>query len=215
MDRQRTRSLATPAITGFSRRVALRGLGGVGAAILATSVAGVARAETVGRRAHAMSVPAAADDPAAVVEAYVEAVNAADLEGILALYADDAVHIFLPTADGSAGVCHGKDQFRMWYEMSLANGDRIEIPDGALAVDGNQAAFVTRITSDPWRELGLDSLDAHSELVVIDGRIATHVVALSPESMRTLQSARGASAGPTTGREAATVALPNVVVGPH
>ena len=109
------------------------------------------------RIAKALFGPVASDDPAAVIDAYIAAVNAGDLEAILDLYADDAVHIFLPTPDGSAGVCLGKEQFRMWYEQSLANGDRVELEDGTLAVDGNQATFVTRISSEPWRKLGLEA----------------------------------------------------------
>jgi hypothetical protein len=126
-----------------------------------------------------------------VVEAYIAAANAGDLEAILDLYDDDAFHIALPSPDGSAGVCVGKEQFTMWYEQSLANGERVELEDGSLAVDGNQTSFVTRITSEPWSKLGLDALAAQSEMVVIDGRIATHVVLLTPESVRQLQAARG------------------------
>src|SRR5829696_4079079 len=164
-----------------SRRTALRGLGGAG---LATALA----LGLPGRTSASSS-----DDPAAVIAAYIAAVNAGDLDAILDLYADDAVHIFLPTSDGSAGVCLGKANFRMWYEQSLANGDRVALADGTLAVDGNQATYVTHITSDPWRKLGLEALEAHADLVVIDGRIMTHVVMLTLESVRTLLAARGTS----------------------
>jgi hypothetical protein len=122
-------------------------------------------------------------------------VNAGDLEAILDLYAEDAVHVFLPTPDGSAGVCLGKAQFTMWYEQSLANHDRVAVAAGSLAVDGNQAFFVTRISSEPWRTLGVAMLEAQADLVVIDGRIMTHVVTLTPESVRVLQAARGTIAG--------------------
>ena len=64
-----------------------------------------------------------------------------------------------------------------------------------LAVDGNQATYVAHITSEPWTKLGLETLEATAEFVVIDGRIMTHVVLLTPESVRTLQAARGTSAG--------------------
>jgi ketosteroid isomerase-like protein len=176
-----------------SRRATLRGLAGAGIAALALGVPRVAGADSGDRIAEALFAPAS-DDPAAVIKDYVAAVNAGDLEGILALYADDAVHIFLPTADGSAGVCLGKDQFRMWYEQSLADGDRIAVPDGTLAVDGNQAAYVTRISSDPWTTLGLEALEAHADMVLIDGRITTHVVILTPESVRQLQTVRETAA---------------------
>jgi hypothetical protein len=175
-----------------SRRAALKGLGGGGlAAALAFGTPIRSGASSEDRVAAALFGSAPSDDPAAVIEAYIAAVNADDLDEILALYNDDAVHIFLPTADGSAGVCLGKAQFTMWYEQSLANRDRVELEDGTLAVDGNQASFVTQITSEPWRKLGLGALTAQADLVVIDGRIMTHVVTLTPESVRMLQAARG------------------------
>ena len=134
------------------------------------------------------------DDPATIIEAYVAAVNAGDLEGILALHDDDAVHIALPTADGSAGICRGKGEFRMWYEQSVAANDRVEVIDDSLAVNGNQATFTARVASDPWRELGLETLEAKTDIVVIDGRIMTHLMTLTPESVRQLVAARDASA---------------------
>ena len=178
-----------------SRRTALRGLGG---ASLATAFAlGADRVSAISGRPITMArfAPASSDDPAAVIEAYIEAVNAGDLDEILDLYDDDAVHIFLPTPDGSAGVCLGKEQFTMWYEQSLVNRDRVALEDGSLAVDGNQATFLTQITSEPWSKLGLEALQAKADLVVIDGRIMTHVVTLTPDSVRRLQAARGATAG--------------------
>jgi len=177
-----------------SRRTALRGLGGAG---LATALAYGAAGRVGADHMHPVapvSFAASSGDPAAVIAAYLAAVNAGDLEGILDLYADDAVHIFLPTADGSAGVCHGKAQFTMWYEQSLANSDRVELADGSLAVAGNQGSFVTQISSEPWRKLGLEALEAQADLVVIEGRIMTHVVTLTPESVRQLHSAGGIAA---------------------
>ena len=182
--------------TGVSRRTALRGLGGAG---LATALAVGAGGQISAHSGHQMTTARLAaisvDDPAAVIEAYIAAANASDLDAILALYDDDAFHIALPSPDGSAGVCVGKEQFTMWYEQSLANGERVELEDGSLAVDGNQATFLAKITSEPWRKLGLEALEAHSEVVVVDGRIMTHVVLLTPESVRQLQAARGTTTG--------------------
>jgi len=175
-----------------SRRTALRGLSGAGlATALAVGITSRVSAHTGHSMARTLVSAVSSDDPATVIAAYLAAVNAGDLEAILDLYADDAVHIFLPTPDGSAGVCHGKAQFTMWYEQSLANGDRVDLADGSLAVDGNQATFVTQITSEPWSKLGLERLEAQADLVVIDGRIMTHVVSLTPDSVRRLQAARG------------------------
>jgi hypothetical protein len=81
----------------------------------------------------------------------------------------------------------------MWYEQSLAHGERVALEEGTVAVDGNQASFRVSISSEPWSKLGLEALEAQSEMVVIDGRIATHVVLLTPDSVRQLQAARDAT----------------------
>src|SRR5918997_879354 len=177
-----------------SRRTALRGLGGAGlATALAVGTTARLSAHTGHSTATARFVVSSDEDPAAVIEAYIAAANSGDLEEILALYADDAFHIHLPSADGSPGVCVGKDQFRMWYEQSLAHKERVTLAEETVAVDGNQASFRVRISSEPWSKLGLEALEAQSEVVVIDGRIATHVVLLTPESVRQLQAARDAT----------------------
>jgi hypothetical protein len=178
----------------LSRRTALRGLGGAGlAAALAASTTSRVAAHTDHGIAPVRFAPSSDEDPAAVIAAYIAAANSGDLEDILALYADDAFHIHLPSADGSPGVCVGKDQFRMWYEQSLAHGERVALEEGSVAVDGNQASFRVSISSEPWSKLGLEALEAQSEMVVIDGRIATHVVLLTPDSVRQLQAARDAA----------------------
>jgi ketosteroid isomerase-like protein len=167
-----------------SRRVALRGLGGAGLAALAFTIPAYVAADEGDRIANALFPPASRNDPATLITDYLAAVNAGDLEAILALYNDDAFHIALPSPDGSAGVCLGKEQFRMWYEQSVARGDRMQIEDGTLTVDGNQATYVARLSSEPWHKLGVDALEATSEIVVIDGRIMTHVVVLTPGSVQ-------------------------------
>lgn len=185
-----TSDLRTTGIHEVSRRAALRGLGGAGLAALAIGIPRQIAGDHSHASAKAQSAPMTSNDPAAVIEAYVAAVNAGDLEGVLALYDDDAYHIALPSPDGSAGVCIGKAQFRMWYEQSVANTDRVEVASDSLAVDGNQATFMAHLSSEPWRQLGVERLEAHSEIVVIDGRIMTHVVLLTPESARQLAAAR-------------------------
>ena len=190
----------TALTNNVSRRTALRGLGGAGlATALAWGTTGRINAHGDHQMTTVQFAPSSDADPAAVIDAYLAAANGGDLDAILDLYADDAVHFFLPTPDGSAGVCLGKANFRMWYEQSLANGDRVTLEDGTLAVDGNQATFLSQISSEPWRKLGVESLEAKTDLVVIDGRIVTHLVTLTPESVRTLQAARGTTADLTMG----------------
>lgn len=149
------------------------------------------------RADHVRPVPAG--ELAAVVAAYAAALNAGDVEGILALYADNAVHVALP-AEGT-GVCLGKEQVRLFYEQGAANGDRLEVVDGTLEIAGDRATFAARVASERWRELGLETLGANAEVVFKDGRIATNVLVLTPASVRALLTARGTIPAPTAAEE--------------
>ena len=82
---------------GVSRRTALRGLGGAGLTALALGTVGRASAHGDHAMMPTRFAPSSDADPAAVVEAYIAAANAGDLEAILALYDDDAFHIALPS----------------------------------------------------------------------------------------------------------------------
>ena len=76
----------TTLTTGLSRRTALRGLGGAGlATALALGTAGRLSAHTGHAMPPARLALSSEADPAAVVEAYIAAANAGDLEAILAL----------------------------------------------------------------------------------------------------------------------------------
>jgi hypothetical protein len=151
------------------------------------------------RADHVRPVPAG--ELAAVVAAYAAALNAGDVEGVLALHADDAVHVALPAGEG-AGVYLGKEQVRLFYEQGVANGDRLEVVDGTLEIAGGRATFAARVASEPFRELGLETLDANAEVVFKDVRIATNVLVLTPASVRALLTARGTIPSPTAAAEA-------------
>ena len=183
--------------SAVSRRTALRGLGGAGlAAVLAVGIAGRVAADHMHPITNAQFAPISGDDPAAMIEAYLAAANAGDLEAILDLYADDAVHIFLPTPDGSAGVCLGKAKFRMWYEQSLANGDRVELEEAPSPSTATRPPSSARSAVSRGESWG-GGAEAKTDLVVIDGRIVTHLVTLTPESVR---SCRPHAAPPRTRR---------------
>lgn len=76
----------------------------------------------------------------AVVAAYVRALNAADLEAIVALYADDAV---VEDPVGSAPR-RGLADIRRFYAASLQWPLRVEL-EGAIRTAGSEAAFAFRV----------------------------------------------------------------------
>src|SRR5919198_592028 len=66
-------------------------------------------------------------DPASVVQAYIRAVNSHNVDAVLAVYADDAVHEVMPPPPGATGVYIGKAQIREFYRQTAANHDHLAV----------------------------------------------------------------------------------------
>ena len=173
---------------GVSRRAALRGLGSSGiAALLVTrplapldALAAPDLAATAGT------------DPAAVVEQYITATNAHDIDAVLALYAEDAAHVVLPPPpDHPTGVYVGREQIRTFYVPTAATHDHLEVVAGTLQVSGDTVTYVKRVASDPWRQLGINALDLNIYAVVAQGQFLTYIAMMTPESVARLFGALG------------------------
>lgn len=76
------------------------------------------------------------DSPEAVVHAYVRALNAGDLEAIVALYADDAT---VEDPVGSAPVA-GREAIRAFYARSVAVPLEVAL-EGPVRAAGRECAF--------------------------------------------------------------------------
>lgn len=74
--------------------------------------------------------------PEAVVHAYVAALNAGDLEAIVALYADDAT---VEDPVGSAPI-RGRDAIRAFYARSVSVPLQVAL-EGPVRVAGRECAF--------------------------------------------------------------------------
>jgi hypothetical protein len=139
----------------------------------------------------ARATHAQTSDPAAVVEAYIAAANAHGVDAVLAVYAPDAVHVVMPPPPNSSGIYVGHDQIRTFYEGTVANNDHLEVVAGTLRVEGNTVTYVKRVGSDPWRKLGLETLDLNIYAVVKDGKFTTYIAMMTPESVARLFAALG------------------------
>ena len=123
----------------------------------------------------------AASDPAAVAQALVDKENAGDVEGAVALFHEDAV------VNDANGQRVGVDAIREWQVGLAANHFHADIEPPR--VDGNTASFNGSLQFDPFRSLGLDSLDASWVLEVQDGKVRTFTFTFTPESGARLQEA--------------------------
>ena len=122
-----------------------------------------------------------ATSPAAVANALITAENAGDVEGAVALFHPDAV------VNDANGQRVGEDAIREWQVGLAANHFHADIQPPR--VEGQTATFEGSLAFDPFRNLGLDSLDATWVLEVDDGKVRTFTFTFTPESGARLQEA--------------------------
>jgi quercetin dioxygenase-like cupin family protein len=131
--------------------------------------------------------------PASVVQAYIRAVNSHNVDAVLALYADDAVHEVIPPPAGARSIYIGKAQIRQFYQQTVVNHDHLEVV-GTPHVVGDKAMYTKRIASDSFRRLGLATVDASIVAIVQGGKFASYTAAVTPDSLAKLQAAAEAAA---------------------
>jgi ketosteroid isomerase-like protein len=125
-----------------------------------------------------------------VVQAYIRAVNSHNVDAVLAVYADDAVHeVIAPDAD----VYIGKARIRQFYQQTAANHDHLAVV-GTVHVVGDKVMYTKRIASDSFRRLGIATpLDAFVVAVVRAGKFASYTAVFTPTSLAKLQVAIAAA----------------------
>jgi hypothetical protein len=112
----------------------------------------------------------------------VEAVNAKDLEGALALFADDAV-----VASVSPEPFSGKAEIQGWLEEMFADNFHLEAE--IVEVNDNVVIEHDTMTMDSMKFLGIETLTGTSEVTVEDGKIKTINISFSDETLADLQAA--------------------------
>jgi hypothetical protein len=141
-------------------------------------------------------------DPLAVLEAYDLALNAGNVEGALALFADDAV---LTTRQGQFV---GKEQIRTWLERLVMQNERIEVAGRTVA--GDKVTWQNQFFRTDLPGLSNDPLEAQAEAVVEAGQIKTFSSILTDESQAKLDAALAEQPAAAPAPEVAAPAqLPN------
>lgn len=119
--------------------------------------------------------------PSATVLEMVERLNAGDVEGSLAYFADDARVYFYGLPPTGTEIYHGKEQFRAVWEDSVSNHFKWEVETNSVADD------VVNVRAKTWhdftRELGVAPLEYTDVYLVKDGKITTYVTTITQESL--------------------------------
>jgi ketosteroid isomerase-like protein len=98
-----------------------------------------------------------------IAERYVDAVNAADIESLLSLFADDA------TLRNPSGIYEGKEAIRGFYEGVVLAGQAIVTIDTQFNLDG--VDIVQLSATSHLAEKDAPVLHAADVFVISDGRI--------------------------------------------
>ncbi len=123
-------------------------------------------------------------DPLAVLEAYDLALNAKDVAGALALFADDAV---LTTRQGQFV---GKEQIRTWLERLVTQNASIEVAN--RQVSGDKVTWDNQFFRADIASLSNEPLEAKAEATIEAGKIKTFSSILTDEAQAKLDAAQPA-----------------------
>lgn len=134
--------------------------------------------------------PSPAIDPGATVKAIVDALNAGNVDAVLAFYADDAVRTQQPPPSGQSGVWTGKDQISAVTKSLIDDHFSVEMSN--LKVTGNQANYTCTFSTDTYRKLGIAPLVVTEETVFDGSKVKSQKVTITPESLAKIQAAMAA-----------------------
>jgi hypothetical protein len=136
-------------------------------------------------------------DPMSIINPWVEALNAGEIDTALSYLADDAVVQIVPPAPGTSGIFTGKDEVRGWYETVVGQNGVTVLTD--CQVDGETVTCVNTYAEDSFRSLGIDSVVGEWVAVARDGKLQSYTFTMSDESLAALMAAMSPPVMPETG----------------
>jgi hypothetical protein len=128
--------------------------------------------------------PKPEQNPEAVAKILVERLNARDVDATLALFAEDAV---VNTSDTAPTSYTGAAEIRGWLEEMA--GANLQIKAEHAEVEGDTAVERESLSMDPWKGIGITSLDGVRKIKVLGGRIQSLEFSLIETSKSDLQAA--------------------------
>ena len=127
-----------------------------------------------------------------IVQGFIEAQNAGDVEGALTFLADEAViQLVPPPMEGDDGIFTGKEEIRAWYENLASLHGTGELSN--VSVAGDQVTAILTYTDDSLKQIDVDSIDNQWVVTIQDGKIQAYTATLTEESLDKLMAAMAAA----------------------
>jgi ketosteroid isomerase-like protein len=129
-----------------------------------------------------VSLHAQGTDPLSIVNAWLDALNAGDIDTALSYLSDDAVVTMVPPGTpGDDGIFTGKEEVRGWYEGLVAAKGVATLSD--CQVEGESVTCIDTYTDGGLQAMGIDSIEGELALTVSEGRIQEYTFTMSAESL--------------------------------
>jgi hypothetical protein len=116
-----------------------------------------------------------------IIEEMVERMNAGDIEGSLAYFAEDAAAYIIGLPSTGMEVYAGKEQIRALWQDSVANHFQWEV--NITSTDGNIVNVKAKTWHDFTRQLGVAPLEYSDVYEVKDGKITTYGTTITAEAL--------------------------------
>jgi ketosteroid isomerase-like protein len=122
-------------------------------------------------------------DPRTVINGFIAALNAGDVEAVVAAFADDGT---VKSPDGDS--MRGREQIRDWAASLIARHAHFE--SGPPQVDGGTATWTAQVVNDYSRQQGFAPLEVLLEAVVRDSQLTSFAGSYTPAAVAKLQAFR-------------------------
>lgn len=116
-----------------------------------------------------------------IIEEMVSRMNAGDVEGSLAYFADDAAAYIIGLPPAGMEVYAGKEQIRTLWQDSVANHFQWEV--NVTSTDGNIVNVEAKTWHDFTRQLEVAPLEYNDVYEVKDGKITTYGTTIAAEAL--------------------------------
>lgn len=122
-------------------------------------------------------------DAESVLRAREAALAARDLNGVLNLFADDAMVV---TSSGRIFV--GREQIKTWVQDQIERGQREEA--GQRYMQGEKLSWPGKVHREDWQKMGVSPLDVTQDAIVRGGKIKFFNTTFTAESAARFDAAR-------------------------
>ncbi|MBI4789708.1 MAG: nuclear transport factor 2 family protein [Chloroflexi bacterium] len=130
-------------------------------------------------------------DLASVIKSQVDALNAGNVDAVMAFFADAATQTMQPPPAGQSGVWTGKEQIRGFFSGLIADHFSVELSNVKMA--GDKITYTCTFSTDSYKKLGVAPIVAVEDTVFEGGKIKSKTITLTPESLAKIQAAMAAA----------------------